>query len=48
MNLSKNKDFKWKHYKDDKSFDLPIDYSDIYSDNHSSSSRVLSKIFFIY
>ena len=28
MNLLNNKNLKWKHYKDDKNFDFPIDYSD--------------------
>ena len=28
MNLLNNQDLKWKHYKDDKNFDFPIDYSD--------------------
>ena len=28
MNLLNNQNLKWKHYKDDKSFDFPIDYSD--------------------
>ena len=28
MNLINNQNLKWKHYKDDKNFDFPIDYSD--------------------
>ena len=28
MNLINNQNLKWKHYKDDKKFDFPIDYSD--------------------
>ena len=28
MNLLNNQNLKWKHYKDDKNFDFPIDYSD--------------------
>ena len=28
MNLLNNQDLKWKHYKDNKNFDFPIDYSD--------------------
>tara|TARA_Y100000768_G_C23800558_1_gene597006 strand:+ start:169 stop:330 length:162 start_codon:yes stop_codon:yes gene_type:complete len=28
MNLINDQNLKWKHYKDDKNFDFPIDYSD--------------------
>jgi len=28
MNLINNQNLKWKHYKDDKNLDFPIDYSD--------------------